>query len=136
MIESARRSTGSIDFLCCGADEIDINPQYDLVMSESVFQYFESLEYAEKVLRKMIKKSNKIVYLGEIHDKQYEDRLIEYRKRTIDDYEERYKGLSKLFLDKDWIKNIVKEYGKKVLFTKVDNPEYINAQFEFNCYIY
>lgn len=135
MIESAKLVTGSDDFTCCGADEISVKKQYEIVMSESVFQYFESLEYAELVLRKMIEKSTKLTYLGEIHNAEYEQELMETRKRTIADYEQKYQGLSKLFFQKNWIKKIAGEYGKKVIFTSVNNPEYINGRYLFNCYI-
>lgn len=136
LVNSAKISTGSDEFVCCGADEISVELKFDIVMSESVFQYFESEEYAERVLRKMIEKSNKLTYLGEIHNKIYEEELLEYRRKTIEDYEERYKGLNKLFLHKDWISAIAKEYGKKVLFTEIDNPEYLNGKYEYNCFIY
>ena len=135
MVKSAKIVTGSDDFSCCGANEISVDPKYDLVMAESVFQYFESQEYAETVLRKMIEKTKRITYLGEIHNKLYENDLMEFRRRTIDNYEERYKGLNKLFLDKGWIESIAKDYGKKVIFTEVDNPEYLNGKYEYNCYI-
>ena len=136
MVESAKIATLSDAFSCCSASEIQEEPQFDLVMAESVFQYFESQSYAENVLRKMIKKSRKITYLGEIHDKEKEKELMDYRRRTIENYDERYKGLNKLFLSKQWIQKIASEYGKQVLFTSVDNPEYINGKYEFNCYIY
>lgn len=135
MIESAKIVTGFDDFTCCGADAISVKHQYDIVMSESVFQYFESLEYAESVLRKMIEKSTKLTYLGEIHNAKYEQELMEMRKRTIADYEQIYQGLSKLFFEKNWINKIAEEYGKKVVYTKVNNPEYINGRYLFNCYI-
>lgn len=136
MIASAMISTNSSDFRCCSANEISVEPKYDIVIAESVFQYFESQEYAEFVLRKMINKSEKLIYLGEIHNKEKEDELMEYRRKTIENYEERYKGLKKLFLSKGWIESIAKEYGKEVLFTEVNNPEYLNGKYEFNCFIY
>lgn len=83
----------------------------------------------------MIQKSNKLTYLGEIHNKDFEKELMEYRRKTIDNYEERYKGLHKLFLSKKWIENIAKDYGKKVRFTEINNSEYLNSKFEYNCYI-
>lgn len=136
MIKSAKLVTGCKDFRCCEASEISIVPKYDLVMSESVFQYFESLEYAEAVLLKMIEKSEKLTYIGDIHNAQFEQELMEYRKKTIDDYETRYKGLSKLFFDKDWILEIAARCGKRVVFTEVNNSEYINGKYLFNCYIF
>ncbi len=136
MVKSAKISTGSDDFTCCGADEISVEPQYDIVFSEGVFQYFESLDYAETVIRKMICKAKKLVYIGELHDKKFETELLEYRRKTIENYDEKYSGLKKQFYERDWIVNIAEEYGKKVLFTSVDNPEYINGKYEFNCFIY
>lgn len=136
MIKSAILSTGENDFSVCGADEIYVEPKYDIVMSESVFQYFESQDYAENVLRKMIEKSTKVTYLGEIHNKDFEQELLEYRRKTIENYEERYKGLNKLFLSKKWIEDIAREYEKKVLYTEVNNPEYLNSKYEYNCFIY
>ena len=136
MIESAKITIGSNDLVCGGADEVDSTCKYDIVMSESVFQYFESLEYSEKVLRTMIEKSNKLTYVGEMHDKKFENELLEYRRMTIEDYDKKYEGLNKLFFDRQWVVNIASEYNKKVLFTYIDNPEYINGKYEFNCFIY
>ncbi len=136
MVKSVSAVIGTGEYVCCPADQITTEPRYDVVMAESVFQYFESPEYAENVLRKMIEKSNLLTYLGEIHNKEYETELMEYRRRTIADYEERYKGLSKLFLRKERITEIAEEYGRKILFTEIDNPEYLNGKYEFNCYIY
>lgn len=136
MIESSLHTIGGGDFSCCGADEIVPSPKYDIVMAESVFQYFQSLDYTEKVLRTMIEKSNKLTYLGEIHDKKYEQELLEYRRKTIENYDEKYEGLTKLFIDKKWIEDIAAKYNKNVLFTDINNPEYINGKYEYNCFIY
>lgn len=136
MVEGARIITESEDLRCIPADKIDPDNKYDLVMSESVFQYFESLDYAEVVLKKMLEKSNILTYLGEIHDSRFEEELIEHRRKTIEDYEKRYEGLGKLFIDRNWIIDIAKEYGKEVLFTEKDNPDYINGKYEYNCFIY
>ena len=135
MIESAKIATGSDNFYCCGADDITVEPKYDIVMSESVFQYFDSLEYAESVLRKMIEKSRKLTYLGEIHNAEFEKELMDKRRKTFENYEEKYKGLSKRFYEKGWIEKIAGEYGKKVYFTDVNNADYINGKYIFNCYI-
>lgn len=136
MAESARIVTGCEDFRCCSANEISIEPQYDIVMAESVFQYFESHVYAEEVLRKVIKKSRKITYVGEIHNAVYEQELMECRRKSIDNYETKYEGLSKLFFYKEWFHRIASDYGRKVVYMDVKNPEYINAKYLFNCFIF
>ena len=56
------------DFTCGEAIELETNLKYDVVMSESVFQYFPSEEYARSVVEKMIDKAYKLVYIGEICD--------------------------------------------------------------------
>jgi len=136
LASNAREITGSEDIAQGDANTVSIEKKYDLVMSESVFQYFSSVEYAETVLRKMLEKSKKLVYLGEVHDAEYEEELMEYRRRLISNYDENYKGLKKQFYQRGWIERIAREYGKSVEFTNVDNPQYLNGKYLFNCYIF
>jgi len=133
LIQNAKDVTKCDDIVNKEASQLSEEIKYDLVMAESVFQYFDNLEYAEQVLRKMLNKSTGIVYLGEIHDVQYEEELMEYRKRTIENYDEKYKGLSKLFYSKEWIEFIAGD--RNVVYTKKDNREYINSKYCFNCFI-
>ncbi len=135
LARNAESITGSRDIRCGDAVTVSSDRKYDLVMSESVFQYFSDADYAETVLRKMIEKSSILTYLGEIHDAEYEEELIEYRRRTIPDYDEHYKDLKKQFYQRDWIKRISGDYGKKVIFTEVNNPQYLNGRYLFNCFI-
>ncbi len=131
--ENARKVTGSADIITDEAINLNTDPQYDLVMSESVFQYFENMDYAEAVLRKMLQKSRGIVYLGELHDAVFEKELMDHRRKTIADYEEKYEGLSKLFFRKDWIEKVAGK--RKVVYSKVNNSEYLNGEYLFNCFI-
>ena len=135
MVESAKLATHAADLKCCGAIDIETEPKYDLVMAESVFQYFESEDYAETVLGKMLGKSKKLVYLGEIHDAAHKEELMEHRRSMIEDYDRKYEGLDKLFLRKDWLEGIAASYGRRVIYTPVNNPEYLNASYVFNCFI-
>lgn len=135
LIEIAKQF-GNKDINYGEAVSINVLPRYDLVQSEGVFEYFESLEYAEKVLRKMIEKSNKIVFLGGVWDKDKEDELMDYRRATIKDYDERYKNLQKQFYSKDWVINISNHYNRKVEFEEVNNSAYWNSKYTYNCYIY
>ena len=136
LVDVCTKILDNADIMCGEAINIETDRMYDLVMSESVFQYFYDAEYAETVLRKMIEKSKKIVYLGEIHDVSKKEELMDYRRKTIADYDENYKGLDKLFLDRKWIKDIAADYDRQVLFSNIDNPWYLNSKYCFNCYIY
>lgn len=135
LVESARLVTQAPDLRTCGALDIHIEPAYDLVMSESVFQYFESEDYAEQVLRKMLQKSRRLVYLGEIHDASHKEELLDHRRKMIADYDIKYQGLDKLFLRKEWIERIAGDYDRQVTYTPLNNPAYLNADYVFNCFI-
>ncbi|MCM1251623.1 MAG: hypothetical protein NC321_02285 [Clostridium sp.] len=105
-------------------------------MADSVFQYFGSLTYAEDVLNKMIKKSNKAVYVSEIHDVELKEEWLAYRRKSMEDYDRIYEGLDKLFYGREWFTDIAGKHGKQAVFTKGENPEYWNSKYVFNCFIF
>lgn len=136
LVNIAKKVVKSNDLMCGEAIDIDETVKYDMVMSDSVFQYFVSVDYAEAVLRKMIYKANKIIYLGELHDVTMQEEWLYNRRKSMENYDAVYEGLSKTFYDKKWIEKIAAEFGKRVFFTKCENPEYWNGRFIFNCFIY
>ncbi|MCI7322093.1 MAG: class I SAM-dependent methyltransferase [Lachnospiraceae bacterium] len=136
LINIAKNVVGSDDLICGDAGSIDDNKKYDVVMADSVFQYFESLTYSECVLRKMISKANKVVYLGELHNEELSEQWLEHRRASMENYDDKYAKLPKLFYSKNWLENIVDEYHKKIIYTTSNNAEYWNSKYIFNCYIY
>ena len=72
--------------------------KYDMIFSNSVFSYFRDMEYAEAVLEKMLLKSRYSLGILDVHDMEKKEEFIAYRRKIIDNYDEKYKGLSKLFL--------------------------------------
>lgn len=136
LVDIAKNILPDSSLLCGNADNMDIEIKYDLVMADSVFQYFGSREYAEDILGKMILKSNRVVYISEIHDMELQKEWIECRRRSMDNYDQIYEGLGKMFYSRDWIADIAKKFGKKTDFTKSENPEYWNSRYVFNCYIF
>lgn len=105
-------------------------------MADSVFQYFDELDYAETVLRKMLSKTNKIIYLGELHDEQLKEDWLAHRHAAMKNYDEIYAGLPKMFYNREWLRKIAEEYHKKVCFTTLENKEYWNSKYLFHCYMY
>lgn len=136
MIDIAQNVLYNADLVCGGADLLDTQKKYDLVMADSVFQYFSGEQYAEDVLHKMILKSEKIVYVSEMHDLDLREEWLAHRRQSMENYDVVYEGLDKMFYSRDWILRIAKEHNKQVLFTKGDNPEYWNSKYIFNCFIY
>lgn len=136
LINIAEEIVASDDLTCGEAKKIDPDCKYDVVLADSVFQYFPDKEYAEEVLRKMIKKANKVVYLGELHDTEKQHEWLENRRKLMVNYDEMYAGLDKLFYSKEWLMNIATEYKRSIEFTVSKNPEYWNGKYIFNCFIY
>lgn len=136
LLSCARKIIPDGDFECGEASQIHEEIKYDVVMSDSVFQYFPSEEYAAIVLRKMCSKALKLCFLGEIHDKDLEKEMIDSRRKAIENYDELYEGLQKTFLTRSWIQNIASEYNRKVVFQKKRNPEYWSSDYIFDVYIY
>lgn len=136
LIDIAKEVISGTDLVCGSAESIDVQEKYDLVMADSVFQYFSGEEYAEDVLGKMLLKSKKIVYISEIHDITLREEWLEYRRQSMENYDQVYEGLDKMFYSKDWILDIAKKHNRQVIFTKSDNPEYWNSRYIFNCFIF
>lgn len=116
MIKLASKTLPEAD-LCCGdATSLPTEPKVDIVMADSVFQYFGSLEYAKQTLNKMLAKANDLVFLEEIHDAALYDEWLDNRRKTIADYDEKYKILKKLFFSKQWLKTVAKDNRRRVFF--------------------
>lgn len=136
LIDLAKNVVSGAELVCGNAENLDTGEKYDLVMADSVFQYFSGKEYAEDILNKMILKSNKIVYVSELHDIMLREEWLAYRRKSMDDYDRVYEGLDKQFYSREWILDIAKKHNKQVIFTKGNNPEYWNSKYIFNCFIF
>lgn len=136
LIDIAQNVVPDANLTCGSAENLDVAQKYDLVMADSVFQYFSGKEYAEDVLNKMLLKSEKIVYISEIHDINLREEWLAYRRQSMENYDQVYEGLDKMFYSKDWILDIAKKHNRQVIFTKSDNPEYWNSKYIFNCFIF
>lgn len=118
------------------AIEVDESVKYDIVISDSVFQYFPSEEYASLVLHKMCKKARKLVYLGELHDRDLKKEWLENRRKAILNYDELYKGLGRTFVTRKWIEDIAAFHKRRVVFDTKNNEAYWSSSYIFDAYIY
>ena len=123
------------DLTCDEAINMDVNP-YDVILSNSVFSYFQSIEYAKQVLNKMVKKTNYSIGLIDLHDEDKKDAFIEFRRKEVPNYDELYKDLSKQFYSKDFFDKFAKDNDLDIVFTESDIPGYWNNDYIFNCFMY
>jgi len=136
MIETAKKVLKTKDLTCDEAVNISSEEKYDAILSNSVFSYFVDLEYAEKVLEKMVEKTNYSIGIIDIHDKDKEADFLKYRRRTVSDYDERYKNLPKLFYSKEFFVEFASKHGLEIVFVDSTMKGYWNNEFVFNCFMY
>lgn len=77
LIAIAQKVIETNDLKCREADQIAEEPGYDIVLADSVFQYFQSVDYGMDVLEKMWKKAKKAVVITEIHDEEMKEEHLQ-----------------------------------------------------------
>lgn len=123
------------ELICDEAVNISPAIKYDAVLSNSVFSYFESYDYAEKVLELMYQKADYSIGLVDIHDADKKEAFTAYRKQIIEDYEERYQGLPKFFYEKSFFLEFAWRHDMSIRFTKPGMQGYWNNDYVFNCFM-
>ncbi len=124
------------DIRCAEASQLTETPQYDALISVSVFGYFTDEHYAEAVLEKMYQKATHSIGILELADIEKKDAYTSYRKQLIPDYEERYKGLPRLFFRKAFFTEFAHKHNMDIKIVPMDMKDYWNSQFYFDCYLY
>lgn len=118
------------------AVRMDTEEKYDVVFSDSVFAYFPDEEYGLKVLEKMYEKATKVIMVQEVFDKSMKQECEAYRRKMYADYDERYRGLDKVYYDREMFARFAGERHCRIEFSSVDNEYYWNSKYLFNCCIY
>lgn len=136
LVKIARLVLKTEDISCCEAVDLETEPVYDAVMANGVFHYFPDEGYALQVLEKMFSKAKKSIGIIDIHDSEKEKDFLEYRKKTIPDYEERYKDLPKLFYRRDFFEEFAARHDMEIRFDESNMKGYWNNGFVFDCYMY
>ena len=136
MLSCAKQVLRTADIRCADACNLPTEPQYDAVISASVFGYFTDEAYAETVLEKMCQKARYSIGVLDIADVEKREAYLQYRRQSIPDYEERYKGLPRLFFDKAFFTAFAHRHDLKIEFSPVELENYWNSQFYFDCYLY
>ena len=124
------------ELLCDEAKNIPTDIKYDAILANSVFSYFPSEAYAEEVLDKMLVKTNKSIGLVDLHDIDKKDAFVEYRRKTVENYDERYKGLDKFFYSRDFFASWGAKNGLEVQFCSSEVEGYWNNEFVFDVFFY
>jgi len=117
---------------------IDEKIKYDTVLSNGVFFYFPSLEYAKKVLNKMINKATKSIAILDVSDQEWKNKSLKIRKgnMTEEEYSKRYSGLDHLYYSKQWFIDIALKHNLKIEIEQQNINNYQNNSYRFNVFLY
>jgi trans-aconitate methyltransferase len=136
LLESTRTLDISNDLILGDAYELSQFPQYDYVVSMSVFQYFPDLSYVADITNKMLLKSkSKKIAILDINDIDKKIDFLNYKKSTIENYEKKYKGLDQLYIDKQFWIELCNAFNCKVEIEPCIIKDYVNAPFKYNVYV-
>lgn len=136
LIKIARGVLHNCNELICGeAVNTPSDVKYDAVFSGGVFPYFPSIEYAEKVMEIMYEKSLYSIGITNVHDLSRKEAFTEYRMRTVENYAEKYAGLDKLFLPKDFFIRFAEKHNLNLRFSNSVMPGYWNNPFIYNVFM-
>ncbi len=132
LIKVAKKVFPGGDLNICEAKDIRIKPQYDYVISNAVFHYFEE-NYAAIVLDKMIKKCRKAVAVFDVPDLHTKEESEAKRqdKLTEEDYKKKYEGLEHTYYSKKWFIEKAKKYKLSYSFLDGVIPNYAQNKYRF-----
>ena len=135
LIEVAKKMIPAENIIAEEAINITTEIKYDAVISDSVFAYFCDETYGRAVLEKMYNKATAQIMLLEIFDKDMEDECIAYRRASVENYDEKYSGLDKVFYPKQMFIDFAQEHGCDIEFGPVKNEYYWNSRYMYNCFM-
>ena len=137
LVETARKVLPGARELTCGeADAFDTALKYDAALSNSVFSYFPGEDFAARVLIRMLEKTTGAIGLIDLHDIDKKEDFLAYRRATIPDYDERYKGLGKFFYRRAFFEDFARIHNLHVDFPAIEMEGYWNTPFVFNVFMY
>lgn len=123
---------------CLAGEAVDLPTEikYDAVFSSGVFPYFTDLNYAEKVLDRMVAKAKHSVGILRMLNADTKDEYLAYRRANTKNYDELYKDLPKLFISKDFFTDYAAKNNLTVKFDKHHMEGFWNEPFNFDCFLY
>jgi ubiquinone/menaquinone biosynthesis C-methylase UbiE len=136
LIKRLKEHLKGVDLMVSGANKLPFEPNsFDKILVHSIFQYFESLDYAKQSILEMIKvckKKGKILIM-DIPDLEKEELNNNFRKKfnkkTSDS------SLKHRFYSKRFFEDICKENNLTYEIWDQDIEGYENSQFRFNILI-
>ncbi len=124
------------ELVCDEAINMGTDVKYDAGLSNGVFSYFTNYDYAEAVLEKINDKCRYSIVLADINNLDKKEDFIAFRKKAVENYDELYKNLPKLFYPRSFFEDFAKKHGLTIEFYKSEVSGYWNNDFTYNVCLY
>lgn len=133
LLEHARAALPAADDLVhTDAAGIDIEPRYDVVLSNGVFPYFGSADYARAVTELMIAKSTRSIGIFDVNDLDRRDEALAMRQAAQRERGLDYTGLDQLFLPREFFTAIARDHGLTCRIDDTATTDSANAQYRYH----
>ena len=138
LLEICREMMPNGTFLAVEARSLQFEDQaFDVIISTSVFHYFDDHEYAESVVREIsrcLRKGGRGAIL-DLNDAAKREEFMEQRYAhcgSREEYERQNSGLPQLFYDKQWFISLGEKYGLSGYIEEQRIDNYRNNAYRFN----
>lgn len=131
LIEAAQQAMPDGDFQAIPAQSLDTSKEYDFVIANSVFHYFDEAMAAE-VLQAMWQKAKVGIAILDIPHAATRE-ACEHARRdalTVAEYEEKYRGLHHTYYTPEWFSQQLPEKPQQAFESCV--PNYAQSQYRFS----
>lgn len=136
LIERALEYVGG-EFYCASAVDIKPIKKYDYSISNSVFQYFSSYQYAINVVENMLKNTNRGIAILDVNDADKKE-YAELKRRnmlSVEEYNKKYKGLEHRYYHKSWWNELSLKLDCDIIIENQVIKNYGNAEFRYNVFL-
>ena len=131
LINAAKQAMPDADFTAQPAETMQTEPQYDFVIANSVFHYFDETIAAE-VFQAMWKKARLGVAVLDVPHAATKEACERARRDALTEaeYEEKYHGLHHTYFNPDWFANQLPNKPHQIFESCV--PNYAQSQYRFS----
>ncbi len=131
LIAAAQQAMPAGDFHAQSADDLAVEPHYDVVIANSVFHYF-SPEQAAKVLQLMWQKASRAIAVLDVPHADTQAACERMRRDALSEaeYEEKYRGLHHTYYTPAWFAAQLSAVNHDAFESCV--PNYAQSQYRFS----
>jgi len=137
LVNIARATMPNADLQVGEATTLNTAETFDVVVSQAMFMYLPSHDYAATVLRKMVQKATRSIGIFDVPDLATRDADLAQRRQALGDeeYARRYAGLDHQYYARDWFAQRLADMAVNVRVEDQCLRGYAHSAYRFNVFI-